>query len=441
MPQHHLKQLQLILFILLLLFTPISILAKGTAPPDTTLPESIEDFKTCAITTLKRTPQLQRSKIEIAIRHLDEDDSRWSYAPELILSSYYYFAEEDATVSLRAANYRPWEPYYSLQARKLISRIVKLKHLQATAQALYKLADTFLQLIAIDQNETLYKQIIALSEKKLHFVQQQVNSGSATPLALEFEKQRHAFILKEYEGNNIKRETLLNGLCIMLDLPDPGIFNLNNRKVLKQILGSGDLASLQNLPREKDSTNLQIAKIKEQLQQKKIILAYSKFIPDITFGVRSPDILNVSIDADQSYFFYTGINITLWDGKKRSRDITRQQLILRQMKFEYKEIENKDAVEWLQAMQEFLSAKSQYTLAQSHEKLKEIQLKKKKFEYENGIIQLPELLDHQIAQNRKKLKTIQKDLSLKKAGLRLRHLSGQLLKDTLNISLTENSYE
>jgi len=441
MPRQHIIQLLVLTLCLYLFFFPTTILAEGIDEQDDTIPEIINNYKTCAVTALKRTPQLQRSKMEIEIRHLDEDDSRWSYAPDLILSSYYYFAEDKANISLRTSNYRPWEPYYSLQVRKLISRMVKLKHLQATAQALYKLADTFLQLLVTDKNEVLYKQIVALSQKKLHFAHQQFKSGTATPLALEFEKQRHAFVLTEYEGNIIKHDTLLNGLCIMINLPDSSIFNLNNKEVLEQILGPFRLPGPQNMPQPDNSINLQLANIKDQLQKKRITLAYSKYVPDITFGVRSPDLLNVSVDADKSYYFYTGINLTLWDGKKRSRDITRQKLILRQMRFKNKEIKNGDAIEWLQAMRKYSSAKSQYALAQSFEKLKKLQLKKKKFEYANGIIKLSELLNHQIAQNREKLNTVQKEFFLNQAGLRLRHLSGQLLKDTLNISLTDISYE
>ena len=219
---------------------------------DNSIPERITDFKTCALTSLQRTPQLQRSKMEIEIRHLDEDDSRWSFAPDLTFSSYYYFSENETTLSFQAANYRPWEPYYTLQARRLITRIVMLKHLQATAQSLHKLADIFLQLLVTVQNEEHYKQIVDLAKKQTRYASQLKERGTTTALKLEFEEQKLALHTAEYEGNNIKQEALLNTLCITMDLPDPKIFSLNNSQTLKQIIGSSDISKLQKLFKTED---------------------------------------------------------------------------------------------------------------------------------------------------------------------------------------------
>jgi outer membrane protein TolC len=404
------------------------------------LPEKITDFKTCALTSLQRAPQLQRSKMEIEIRHLDEDDSRWSYAPDLTFSSYYYFSENEATLSFQAANYRPWEPYYTLQARKLITRIVMLKHLQATAQSLYKLADTFLQLLVTIQNEEHYKRITDLAKKQLQYARQQQQRGTKTALELEYEEQKLALLTAEYEGNSIKQQSLLNALYITMDLPDSLIFSLDNEETLKQILGPST-STPQTLSKAEDSINLQIIRIKENLQKKKITLAYSKFLPDFSLGFRSPDVLNVSVDSDKEYFFYTGMSLTLWDGKKRSRDITRQKMLLRQMHFENREIENNDSLEWLQATQQYAFAKSDYKMAQSVDKLNRIRMKKWELDYTNGTTNLPAFLNYQIGLHRDELKTIRKKFTFNKAKLQLRHLSGQLLRDTFNISLAEIPYE
>lgn len=111
------------------------------------------------------------------------------------------------------------------------------------------------------------------------------------------------------------------------------------------------------------------------------------------------------------------------------------------MHFENREIENNNSLEWLQATQQYAFAKSDYTVAQSTEKLNRIRMKKLKFDYANGTIKLPALLNYQIALHRDELHTIQKDFAFNTAKLKLRHLSGQLLKDTFNISLAETPYE
>ena len=441
MNQFHCKKL-LYLFLgvtFFLLTTPLFAEEPDLAP--TALPEKIDSFQSCALTALRRVPQLQRSKMEIEISRLGEDDSRWSLFPDLTLSTYYYFAQQEGNVSIHANNYRPWEPYYSLKAQKMITHIVMLKHLEATAAALHKLADTFLQLIVTDENEIHYSQMQQLAAKRLQFVKNRVTNGTSTPLELEFEEQRHHYIGVESEANSIKRETLLRGLCVMLDLTDPSIFQLNNQVLLQQILGPYIPPGITPPEQAENSIRQQVARIKEQLQKKKITLAYSKFVPDILVGFRSPDVLNVSVNDDQDYYFYSGISLTLWDGQKRSRDITRQKLVLRQMQLEKKEIDNSEAIEWMRATQQYVAEKSKYSLAQSMEKLKSIELKRKRYEYNNGLIELPELIHHQIAHHREQLTTIQKGLSLQRAGLALRHLSGQLVKDTLNISIADINNE
>ncbi|MFH0782113.1 MAG: TolC family protein [Pseudomonadota bacterium] len=409
--------------------------------PDSTIPEQIKDFKTCALVSLKNIPEFQRSKMEIDIRRLDEEDSRWSYLPTLQLSSRYYVSQDEATISFQVANFRPWEPYFTLEARILITQIVMLKHVQATAQSLKKLADSFLQLIALSQIDTHYKQIAELYQQQLRYVENRQESGMVTPLEVEVAKRTIALVTAERQGNSQKRQALLNGLCIAMNLPDPKIFELDDSLVLKQIIGSEGLMALQDLSPPENPINRQIMIKKQILQGKQILLAYSKFMPDFSFGVRSPDVLNVSVDADKDYFFYIGMDLTLWDGNKRSRDITRQEMLLRQMQYEKKELENNDSVEWLQATQQYSYAKSEYALSQSVENLNRSQLEKKQFDYDSGRIQLPDLLNHQISMHRDKINFVQKELAFNRAGLQLRYLSGQLLKDTINISLIDIPYE
>ncbi len=424
-----------------LIFQANPVQCSVTAPPLLDIPEQINDFKTCAIMSLKRTPQLQRTRMEIDIRRLDEDDSRWAYSPNLSLSSNYYFSEADTNLTFNVSNYKPWEPYFSLQANKLISEIVMLNHVKATSLALQKIADTLLHVIALDQIETHYKKIVTFSSKRLEHAQQRQKSAETMPLELELEQRKKDLVEAEYLGNTTEHDILLNGLSISLNLPDPQIIQIHTDPTIEQIIGSSDSLSLKTTTRPEKSFEQKVMSIKLKLQEKKITLAYSKYMPSFSFGIRTPDIINVSVDENQDYFYYVGLSIKLWDGKKRSRDITRQKLILRQMQYEKQEVENKSALEWLQAIQQYNLAKNEFTFSQSAEKFKLLQTKKKKFDYDRGATNLPDLLNHKISYHRDKIRTILKEYKFNKARLRLRHLSGQLLNDTVKISFSDNAYE
>ena len=401
------------------------------------LPDEISDFKTCAIVGLQRTPELQRGRMEIDIRRLDEDDSRWSYVPSLRLSSHYYFAENEVDISFNAANYRPWESYYSLQARQLITQIVILNHVKATSKALLKLAGTLLEFVTLSDIDEQYQEIVGLYEKKLKYVEKRRQIESVASVELEIEKQTLDYVLAEKEGNSVQCEALINGLCIAMNLPEPGIFSLERGAVLSQVLGSEEIPERLDIPPPDQSLDQQIMARKLLLQEKNILLAYSKYMPDLSLGVRSPDVLNVSIDENNDYFFYVGMDLTLWDGKKRSRDITRQELLLRQLRLETHEIENNDSIKWLQASQQFSIARTEYNVAQSVVKLRILELKKKEFDYNKGAIRLPQLLDHQVEIHREKINATRKKLELQKALLQIRSLSGQLLRDTVHVSIPE----
>jgi outer membrane protein TolC len=426
--------IQVFLLILEYLFHPPYAQSAAMEEPASIVPERITDFKTCALANLKRTPQLQRTKIELDIRRLDEDDARWSYLPVLELTSSYYFSKDGATISFDTGNYRPWEPYYNLQAQKIISEIVMLKHIQAITQSLYELADTFLQLASLSQADIDYQEIDALLKKKLNYIENRQTTGVTAPIEVEVERQTLAFFNAKHAENLAKRETLLSGLCVALNLPDPKIFDIDNSLALEQIFGPSGVSALENLPMPVDSIDQQIVSKKQTLQEKKILLAYSRYMPDFSIGVRSPDIINTNTDTEKDYFFYVGMRLTLWDGSKRARDITRQEMLLRQMQYEKKETENNSALEWLQAKMQYNLAKAEYSMSQSSENIKIFNLKKRESEYKAGIIKFPDLVNQQIEMHTGRVDLIQKELAYNKAGLKLRYLSGQLLKDTINIS-------
>lgn len=401
----------------------------------------ITDFKSCALTSLKRTPQLQRSRMEIDLQQLNEDDSRWSFSPTLSLSGSYYFSEDDGSITFKVSSYKPWESYFSLKAEKLITQVVILNHIQATSQALQKIAESLLQILAFDQIDHQYKQILDLHKKRLNYSKQRLKNAVTTPFELEVEQKTRNLIIAERKTSSVKRNTLLQSLRLSMNLPKSYVIELDPEQTLEQILGSLEPKNDANSPRPEPSFNQKIFAIKLKLQEQKIVLAYSKYLPSISMGIRSPDIINVSANDEEDYFFYTGFDLTLWDGNKRGRDITRQKMTLRQMGFEKLEIETNDSLEWLQATQEFLLAKTEYTLSLAAEKIELQQIRKKEFEYDRGDIKLPDLLDAKASFHRDRIRTIGKLLALNKTRLRLRYLSGQLLKENINISITDNAYD
>ncbi len=400
----------------------------------------INDYKSLALISLKNMPQLQRSRIEIELQLLNEDDSRWSYFPTLTLSGSYYFSEDDGNISLNVGNYKPWESYFSIKAQKLITRIVQLYHIKATSDILHRLAETLLEVMAYDQIDKEYEQIIQLYSKRFEYVRHRALSPETIPLELEYEQRANELVLAEKKGNLVRRDTLLHRLSTAMNIPDSHVIELNASQTLDQILGAGEPDRSFDGPRPEPSFRHKIFTIKLVLQEKKILLARAKYLPSFSLGLRSPDILNTN-DEDREYYLFAGINLTLWDGNKRARDITRQKMVLGKMELEKKEIESDDTLEWLDAMRRATLKKSEHAIALSAEKVRLLEKKRKQYEYDNGTIRLPDLLNEKISFHRDRIQIISKKLEFNKAILNLRYLSGDLLNNTVNISFDPNAHE
>ncbi len=400
-------------------------------------PSVIRDYRTGVIAGLKTIPQLQRSKIEIELKHLDEDDSRWSYVPTIELAGYYYFSADEATISFHAANYRPWEPYYSLQAREMITDIAMLKHAEAISLAAKKIAESYLKLLVQQRLADQYLQMEQLAEKKKRFVEIKSEISASSPLDMAIAQRTRQQLKARTEAALLRAQAIEDGLVIGLNLPENSTFDLERIVVLEQILGQDWVKGLARLTQPENSFQYQIHQKMELLQEKKILLAYSKYMPDLLLGVRTPDALSLSSQEDIDYFFYIGVGVTLWDGQKRSRDITRQELLLRQLKYDTRAFENDESLKWLEAVQNYTVAVLEVQTSADLLELNKARLKKLGYDLETGNVSPQDYFDSQMRGHQKSIEHILKEHKMFKAGLELRHLSGQLLTDTVNISFSD----
>ena len=142
------------------------------------------DFDTAARLAIRQSPFLTKSDLEIQIRRLDEKDSKSDFFPSLNFRTSYYV--NNATVNTGSVNgettlysryslaftsgpYSPWEAYYSLQVRKLITKIAILNHLKIISQGLNLLGTSFLQLDTLTKMAQVQHELIQLVEKQLKF--------------------------------------------------------------------------------------------------------------------------------------------------------------------------------------------------------------------------------------------------------------------------------
>jgi outer membrane protein TolC len=207
----------------------------------------------------------------------------------------------------------------------------------------------------------------------------------------------------------LKAETNLN-----LDLRDAG----------RQVLGSFDPAAA-TLAQTKDrSYDLKMLELKKDLQGYNVALAKSKIFPSLLFTTQTPDPL--SLNSSHGLYVGFGLEVPVWDGFTRIRNVSRQKAVLKQYGAE-KDLKEMDLSDQWEAEQgELQEAAASWKLARSQEELARLKERQAEIRYQSGGVQLPAYLE-----GRKGILDAQKSVAVKAMGyhaavLKLRLISGDL---------------
>ena len=95
------------------------------------------------------------------------------------------------------------------------------------------------------------------------------------------------------------------------------------------MLGSFDPATATLEQAKNRSYELKVLEIHKQLQTYNIRLAIAKVFPTILFTTQTPDPL--SVNTGYGLYVGFGLEIPVWDGFKRIRNISRQKAVLKQI--------------------------------------------------------------------------------------------------------------
>ena len=155
------------------------------------------DFDTCARLAIRQSPFLTKSDLEIQVRRLDESDSKADFFPSLNFRTRYYLTDlsqagsgsSPYSLDFISDPYSPVEAYFSLQVRKLITRIAILNHLKVISEGLQRLGRMFLEMDAMTQVAQVQTELIQLAEKNLTYTQERQKIGQGTALEIKVAAQ------------------------------------------------------------------------------------------------------------------------------------------------------------------------------------------------------------------------------------------------------------
>lgn len=378
---------------------------------------------------IRRSPYFTKSSLEIEIKRLDEKDSKYDLIPPVTFRTQYYVSQPSEihnraySLNFISSSYNPVESYFTLQARKMITQIAILSHMQVISEGIQKLARMFLQLEALQQATARQEDLIDLARQNLAFLQKRMQLGTVTSLEIKVAEQELAGAQAEKEHIASSQTRLRDNLRAFIGLKGGQPLELDCKDARRQVMGTFEPGAA-NLEQAKNhSYELKIAALQKELQQYNILLAKAKLLPSFFMGAQNPDPLTSNT---RSMFFSVGLEIPVWDGFKRLRNVSRQKTILRQFEAATNEkgIFMNDL--WQETQENVRSADASRKSAQAQEELARLKERQADIRYNSGGEPLSVYLD-----GRKGLMEAQKNSFLKAldydlAVIKLRQLSGDL---------------
>jgi outer membrane protein TolC len=404
---------------------------QGPAPADET-PPSVGDFDACVRLALRQSPYLTKTSLEIEVKRLDETDSRFQMVPPVSFRTYYFVnrpTRQDLNpraYSLQFVTdpYNPFEAYFTFQARKLITDMAIQAHLQIISDGLQRLGRIFLELESLGRLVSVQGDLLQVARQYLAYTEKRLSLGTGTSLEVKLAAQEMELVQAEKERLLASQRLLVENLRSFLGIKPSQEFTPDFKEARRQVLGQFDPAGVGLEQVMVRSHELKIQELKKQLQSYLITQAKTKLLPSILFGVQTPDPLSLT-DA-RGLYFSVGLEVPVWDGFTRWRNITRQKTILKQFGAERDVKEMDLSGKWRTALEEWRAAGAARKMAQAQEELGRLKERQGEIRYHSGGEQLPVFLDGRKGHLETQKLAVRKSLEYDLTVLNLRHLSGDL---------------
>ena len=387
------------------------------------------NFNQCLKYALSHSPRLLRSALEIRVRSIDESDARWEFAPSVKLFTRYYFTrprdvERAYDIKLRTEDYNPVGAYFTLQARRQLTRIAVASHGMLIEEGVHRLAQDFLRVRTLHHQSEFAQERIQLAQRTLAYARSLRDTGSATGLQVELAEQALDVARIAALEVNAAKQGALNKVKILMGMDPSYQLELDLEAGYQQLMSDFKPAQAGLGAARKHSFDLKVADIKEKLQDMNIIMAYTKFLPSLHMYLETTDPL--SGEEQGTMYFSVGLEVPLWDGLSRVRNISRQKVIRRQIRADRRDTDHELVGRWQAAQDRLRQADASSRLGRSRSRLAALQERESLIRYQSHQIKFPDFAERRVDHLEALGKEAEKELDHALAVLDLRRITGDL---------------
>jgi outer membrane protein TolC len=387
-------------------------------------------FDDCVKIAIRQSPNFTKSSLEIDIRRMDETDSRFGMVPPLTFTTYYYVNQPSGintkpySLNFSTDPYNPFGSYFLLQAQKLVTQIAIFHHLKNISLGLQNLGQVYLKLDASKKMAAMQRDLVRLCQENLTYRQNQLSIGTGTSLDVKVAQQELQLAQGEQEGLALAQKRSLTDLKMLLGLPANQEITPDLRDTRRQVIGKFDPATATVEQAKSHDYDLKVIENQKKIQNYKVALAITKVFPDLVFTTQTPNPLSATTGTGLYVGF--GLNIPVWDGFKRIRNVSREKAALRQVASQTQTRANSLEDKWLEDLGFIQERGVDLKQAQSREELARLKAHQNEVRYQSGEVPLTTLLESRKEVLVAEKDTLRKSLAYDTEVLKIKEISGDL---------------
>lgn len=419
---------------------PESVLAQKAPPPDfgkkITVPEGPVDYRGCVELALRQSPYLVNTRVEIDLKQIDEKDSKWSFIPTLSMHSGYYFStpagQSPYSLQFYSDPYNPFETYFTLQARKVITKMTFLAHQQSISEFIFHLGEHFLDLDSQMRVEAIQKESVALAEQNVAFTASRLKSGTGTKTEAHLAEQEAELAAMELDRISADIATLRDTIKSLLGVAPEQRLEFSLQDVKKQVIDDFNPSTVTYSEVLASSFLMQVQTMKRELQSKNITLARMKYMPVFNLGIENANPLS-GVNNNNAVYVTAGVTMPIWDNLTRMRNVTRQKLILQQYEAEGDVKSRELNTRWEASLAKLRAAALQLKVAEGQLEVASTKERQAEIGYREGRQPFSAMISEQrsVLDTRKSVEA--RKTAYDKAVLEIRYYSGDLFRNYVQV--------
>ncbi|MGC8658958.1 MAG: TolC family protein [Desulfomonilaceae bacterium] len=392
------------------------------------------DFPTCVRYALVHSNVLTKNRIDIQLASVDLKDAHSEILPTLQVNTVYYLTQ---TVNIYNPNATPWSvqfqmvnwnPYLAIlkiKSKSIMVDIAKTSHYDKISDTTSNIAKIFYGIHLLEKSIRGSKQILALVQDKLNYARSRSDQGRLDPLELQgFQNDFRSQQIKVKSLEDELQEKISELKAIIGYQPDY-FLPLDTRDAANQILNGFKSDWITFTDVQGGNLQLKISAKKEQVQSNAVTGSYVALVPQPQLVFEQD--ANVP-NAASGLNLGIGVNYTLWDGFKRSRDIKRQKLLAQKYNLDREELSQQLYLRFKKLKNGMELATEKESLSRERSKLADLAEEKALNNYKSGLIDYGQYVDQRIKKTQAHLDVSDSFKSRVNALIDLATISGGLNK-------------